>query len=271
MIQNRPEPDTPMSGSWTSRCGAPRYALCAILVLAITARAQANPPAPPAGQDDMAGMKMDSPDNPAAAGVHQQMEGEMMDSPHMRMTPERAMQPGDQGRADSIVAQLKVALRRYADYHVALADGFTIFAPKVPQKVYHFSNFHSAIYSAFTFDAKSPTSLLYKKTASGYELVGAMYTAPRNATMDELNSRVPLSVAHWHVHVNLCVPPKGENKRWLESENGKPLFGPKGSIATKADCDAAGGRFIPQLFGWMVHVNPYEADPRMVWGTHHDD
>ena len=97
MIQNRPEPDTPMSGSWTSRCGAPRYALCAILVLAITARAQANPPAPPAGQDDMAGMKMDSPDNPAAAGVHQQMEGEMMDSPHMRMTPERAMQPGDQG------------------------------------------------------------------------------------------------------------------------------------------------------------------------------
>jgi len=261
-----------MSRALNSRRSSAHYALVVTAVLAFAARAQSSAATPPAGShDDMAGMQMDSPDNPAATGVHEQMAGDMKDSPHMRMTPSRPLQPGDQARADSIVAELKVALQRYTDYHVALADGFTIFAPKVPQKVYHFSNLHSALYAAFTFDAKSPTSLLYKKTARGYELVGAMYTAPRNATLDELNERVPLSIAHWHVHVNLCVPPRGQNKRWMETEDGKPLFGPKGSITTKADCDAVGGRFIPQLFGWMVHVNPYETDPKLIWGTHHDD
>ena len=260
-----------MSDTWPSRRPATRCALLMLCVATITVRAQSTPPAASTDHDNMAGMQMASPDDPAATGVHEQMNEAMMNSTHMRMTPDRALQPGDQARADSIVAELKVALKRYADYHVALADGFTIFAPKVPQKVYHFSNFHSAIYSAFTFDPKSPTSLLYRKTADGYELVGAMYTAPRGATMDDLNARVPLSVAHWHVHVNLCVPPRGESKRWMETENGKPLFGPKGSISTQADCDAVGGRFIPQLFGWMVHVNPYEKNPQLVWGTHHDD
>ena len=28
------------------------------------------------------------------------------------------------------------------------------------------------------------------------------------------------------------------------------------------------GDSIPQLFGWMIHVNPYETDPKLVWGTH---
>ena len=219
----------------------------------------------------MAGMPMDAPDSPAAQGVHAQMEGAMMDTPHLHMSPHRALQPGDQARADSILVQLKQTLLRYTDYHVALADGFTIFAPKLKQKVYHFSNLHSAVYSAFTFDAKSPTSLLYEKEGDGYKLVGAMYTAPRNASLDELDSRIPLSIAQWHEHVNICVPPRGENKRWLETEKGKPLFGPKGSITTQADCDAVGGRFFPQLFGWMVHVNPYESDPAMIWGTHHHD
>jgi hypothetical protein len=240
--------------------------LIAVLLLAAPALvAQAG------GHDaSMAGMPMDAPDTagPAATGVHEHMTGMLMDSPHMRMTPLAAAQPGDAARADSIVRALRLALTRYTDYKVALADGFTIFAPKVPQKVYHFSNAYSAIRSAFTFDPSLPTSLLYEKTIDGYKLVGAMYTAPRTLSLADLNARVPLSVGQWHEHINICVPPRGQGKRWLEQQDGKPLFGPKGTISTQAACDAVGGRFIPQLFGWMIHVNLWASDPKEVWGTH---
>lgn len=237
----------------------------AIALLPAAARAQAADSSKDRG---MAGMQMDSPDSPAAQMAHEQMEGAMMESPHMRMTPRQPEQPGDEARADTILTELKASLVRYQDYKVALADGFHIFLPAVKQKVYHFSNTHSAIYSAFTFDPKVPTSLLYAKTADGYKLVGAMYTAPRSATLEQLNARVPLSIGQWHVHVNICVPPRGEKQRWMDKDNGKPLFGPMGSITTQEACDAAGGRFIPQLFGWMLHVNPYETDVKLIWGTH---
>ncbi len=239
--------------------------ILAILLLAVVpARPQA------AGSSSMPGMKMgaDTTDVLAADANEQMSGGMMMDSPHMKMTPLGAPKPGDSARADSIVQQLRTALARYQDYHVALADGFRIFLPKVPQKVYHFSNLHSAVYSAFTFDAARPTSLLYRKTADGYQLVGAMYTAPARETQAQLNARVPLSVAQWHEHVNLCVPPKDQIKRMTETQDGKLLFGTKGSITTQEACTAAGGRFFPRLFGWMVHVNPWETDPKLVWGTH---
>jgi hypothetical protein len=92
---------------------------------------------------------------------------------------------------------------------------------------------------------------LDKKTASGYELVGAMYTMPKRATEEQLNERVPLSIATWHLHTNLCMPPKGER---LMAHYSK--FGLRGSIATLEACDAAGGVFHPVVFGWMVHVYP---------------
>ena len=221
-------------------------------------------------QGGMAGMPMGGADsaNPAVQGVNEQMSGMIMDSPHMRMTPLGAPKPGDAARADAIVSELRGALGKYSDYKVALAEGYRIFMPGVKQKVYHFTNFELAVQAAFGFDATKPTSLLYEKTGDGYKLVGAMYTAPRTMTEAELDQRVPLSVAQWHVHVNLCIPQKGERARWREMDGGKPKFGPKGTISTKADCDAAGGRFIPQLFGWMVHVQPWETDPGKVWGRH---
>jgi hypothetical protein len=44
-----------------------------------------------------------------------------------------------------------------------------------------------------------------------------------------------------------------------------PKFGMAGSISTKAACDVAGGRFVPLIFGWMVHVYPYEKNAEDVW------
>jgi hypothetical protein len=95
-----------------------------------------------------------------------------------------------------------------------------------------------------------------------------MYTAPGDATPAELDARVPLGVARWHRHVNWCLPPLGARERWRETRDGQPLFGPLSPIATEDACRAAGGRFQPALFGWMVHVDPWAADSRVAWADH---
>jgi hypothetical protein len=51
-------------------------------------------------------------------------------------------------------------------------------------------------------------------------------------------------------------------------KNGRPVFGPLG-VSTAAECNAAGGRFEKQIFGWMVHANVFASDdPKVIW---HDD
>jgi hypothetical protein len=58
--------------------------------------------------------------------------------PHMSMTKLRPLAPGDQARADAILAAAKKAAERYRDYRKAEADGYTIFMPDQRQNVYHF-------------------------------------------------------------------------------------------------------------------------------------
>ncbi|MGH7623564.1 MAG: hypothetical protein ACREMU_14575 [Gemmatimonadaceae bacterium] len=199
------------------------------------------------------------------------MSGKMMPTAHMTMTPLAKPQPGDSARAAAIVDTVRVAIAKYRDYHAALDDGFTIFMPKVPQKVYHFTSKSNGFLAAFRFDPSKPTSLLYKKNPDGgFTLVGAMFTARKRSTPEELNARVPLSVAEWHMHTNLCIPPKAEREAMRDGADTTHRFGFFGSITTEAACTAAGGTFMPTVFGWMVHVNPFESDPRLVWGTHEE-
>jgi len=134
------------------------------------------------------------------------------DNPHMHMTSARPQTAADVQRADEIVKELRAGIGKYKDYHVALNEGYKIFLPNVSQPEYHFTNYTHGFLEAFTFDPARPTSLLYKKTADGYELVGAMYTMPKRASEEQLNERVPLSVATWHLHTNLCMPPRDERK-----------------------------------------------------------
>ena len=193
-------------------------------------------------------------------------------SKHMDLSPVRPAKSDDSVRAMRVAAELKRAIAKYQDTAVAVADGYKMFLPGLAnQHVYHFTNYRRAFLEAFRFNAAEPTSLLYKRDASGkLRLVGAMYTMPKNAKLDRLNERVPLSVARWHKHVNWCVPKKGETQRWLEQKNGKLLFGPEGSIVTKAECDAARGVFHPNLFGWMLHANVYEgATLASIFGDDH--
>jgi hypothetical protein len=225
----------------------------------------AAPTATAGAHDGMSGMDMGShqeSNGTEANSANNAMGHHMHMGEHMFMTELRPENAADEKRAADIVAALRPAIAKYTDYNVALAEGFKIFHPEIPQEHYHFTSFKNAVAARFTFDPARPTSLLYTKTSTGYELEGAMYTAPKGATEAELNERVPLSVAQWHKHTNLCLPPNGEK---ITPENRK-TFGLDGSIATEEACTAAGGRWIPQIFGWMVHVYPWENDPEKIWG-----
>ena len=216
---------------------------------------------------DMPAMKMgqgtDEKDQQAEHGAmdamshmhHHQM------GPHMYMTKLRPSNPPDWAKADAIAAELRESIEKYKDYRQALADGFRIFMPNLPQAEYHFTNYYNGFLESFSFDPARPTSLLYKKTKTGYDLIGAMYTMPKRVSEEQLNERVPLGVAQWHLHTKLCVPPKGER--------GQPdftRFGLQGSIITKEACTEAGGTFYPVIFGWMVHVYPFENSREKIWG-----
>ena len=96
---------------------------------------------------------------------------------HMYVTPLRPPQPGDEEKARAVVAAVRLTMEKYKDYRKAV-------------------------------DPSKPTSLLYIETPTQrFKLQGVMFTARPSATEDELNERIPLSVAHWHKHINFCAAP----------------------------------------------------------------
>jgi len=200
--------------------------------------------------------------------VHDAMGGAMSANPHMRMSPMRVASAADSARAESIVERARTALVKYKDVRVAEREGYRMFAPNIKnQPVYHFTNLRLAIRERFEFDPARPSSLLYKRNPDGsLRLVGAMYTAPKNATPEQLDARVPLGIAQWHLHTNMCVPRLTQTARWKEASNGLPVFGPASPISTADACDKVNGKFLPVVFNWMVHANLYEPD---VWADHH--
>ncbi len=107
---------------------------------------------------------------------------------HMYVTTLRPLKNGDQQKADAIVTSAKTAMAPYQDYRKALADGYEIFLPNLPQKQYHFTNHQHGLEARSHFDPLKPTSLLYAKTPDGgYKLVGVMYTDRVDASEDDLN------------------------------------------------------------------------------------
>jgi hypothetical protein len=203
-------------------------------------------------------------DSDASAHAMHSMEGHMDMGPHMKMTSLRPAKPGDAARAQAVVEAARKASEKYLDYRTALADGYKIFLPNIPQKMYHFTNYGYAREAAFHFNPEHPTSLLYEKHGDDYKLIGVMYTAPKRFGEDELDQRVPLSVAQWHEHVNFCAAPPDRRGEGLLPH---PQFGLKGSIVTQEACDAAGGTFHPVIFNWMVHVYPFEKDQASIWSV----
>ena len=223
-----------------------------------------NMPMKDKGMDMSADNKDADKDSDANAHAMHSMEGHMDMGPHMKMTALRAAKSGDAARAGQVVEAARKAAEKYLDYHVALADGFQIFHPEVPQKMYHFTNYGYAMEARFRFAPEHPTSLLYEKRGNDYKLIGVMYTAPKRLGEEELDERIPLSVAQWHEHVNFCSPPPERRKEVLTPHS---QFGLRGSITSQAACDAAGGTFHPVIFNWMVHVYPFEEDNASIWSV----
>ena len=204
---------------------------------------------------DMADMKDMGPSMAAMAG-------------HMAVTPVWPKQPGDEAKAEDVVAQAKAAMERYKDYRKALADGYVIANPKLEQPQYHFNNEENVKLAETKFDPTRPSSLLYRRTPTQrYKLEGVMFTDRVGASEDELNERIPLSVVRWHQHTNFCAAPADKVKDYHAD---KPKFGMFGSIHTKEACVAEGGTFFPVMFNWMIHVFPYEEKLKDVFSMNDD-
>ena len=189
--------------------------------------------------------------------------------PHMRVTGKRPPRPGDLDRAGRIVEQTRRVIAKYEDHRLAVEDGYKPFLAQLPLPEYHFTNYWHGFEASLRFSVERPTSLLYVRERGGYRLTGLMFRAGARASLEELDRRLPLSVAQWHLHTAICLPPRA---RGGELFRRNPRFGFAGSISTRPDCEEAGGRFFPHLFGWMVHVYPYEERTEDVFRIpgHHD-
>jgi hypothetical protein len=177
---------------------------------------------------------------------------------HMCITPARPELPGDKASAKAVVDQVRAAIEKYKDYKRAIADGYIQANPTVDQPQFHFTNNANAQYAETVFDPTRPTSLLYYRTAQKrFVLEGVMFTTRPSASEDELNRRIPLSVARWHKHVNFCGAPANKVKEYFGTH---PKFGMFGSIHTRSACVAESGTFLPEVFTWMIHVFPYESE-----------
>jgi hypothetical protein len=205
---------------------------------------------------------------PAAKTVNFQKMGA-----HMSITPLEPEKPGDRARAQAILEVARQGAAPYRDFHKALADGFVIQMPELDQDHYHFINAKLGAAARTTFDPAHPPALIYEKEPSrrghetSYKLVGVMYQTGLSVSDDDLRSRVPLSIAQWHRHDDICTPPQGSGINWLGPDK---KFGLGGSISTQADCLAAGGTFLPHIGGWMTHLYLFETDPARQWRTDMD-
>jgi hypothetical protein len=187
-------------------------------------------------------------------------------SNHMEMTLRAPEQPGDRARADAIVAAARQVMAQYPTVEAAEKAGFRKFLPNIQLPIEHYTNRQYAVESWLGhFDPMHPTSLIFQRDGNSLHIVGVMYTASNAVDQNELNARVPLSFGAWHRHVDFCRAPLGTP---LSQRLGPTArFGFEGSIHTKDACDAAGGTFIPRVFGWMVHVWPMERTQAAIWAV----
>ncbi len=133
----------------------------------------------------------------------------MMMGNHMQMSQKGKAEPGDEERAQHIIVAARGVLVRYADVNTALAGGYKPFHPtgRMGEEV-HYTNYRNGRFAKQHVNYEQPTSILYKRMPEGMKAMGVMYTAPQDATADELNTVVPLSIASWHRHVDFCGGPR---------------------------------------------------------------
>jgi mono/diheme cytochrome c family protein len=188
------------------------------------------------------------------------------DEPHMEMTLQATEQQGDRARADAILDAARKVMAQYPTVAAAESAGFAKFLPNVPLPIEHYTSRKWALEAWLGhFDPLHPTSLIFQRTGTTQTLVGVMYTAANSVDRDGLDARVPLSYGTWHRHVDYCKAPAGA--KLADRFPPTARFGFAGSIQTRDACDAAGGTFLPVVFGWMVHVWPNEKTRDKIWAV----
>jgi len=180
---------------------------------------------------------------------------------HIKFTSLRPRTPQCLKRGQELIETLRNSLEKYQDSKAAQAAGYSGYYTGTALPMYHFASKWHAFKELVRFDPTQPTALLYRKTpGGGYELIGAMFYAPARYSEDQLDQRVPLCLARWHRQVNVCLPPGGAE------DSSDRRFGSDGTIDTEAECKAAGGKWNPEIHGWMVEVYPFESEPKRIWG-----
>jgi len=181
---------------------------------------------------------------------------------HMQMSLKADPAPGDAERADKILAAADAVLSRYRDVKTAVRDGYKPFFPtgRIGEEI-HYTNYRYRRSEQQHVDYDRPGSILYRRTAEGLLAVGVMYTAPVDATPQQLDAIAPLSLATWHRHVDFCGGPRTLPVSEQYGPNAR--FGPQGTIHTEEACRAAQGLWIPVVLDWMTHVYPNEPQK---WG-----
>jgi hypothetical protein len=184
---------------------------------------------------------------------------------HMQMSMKADPAPDDSARGTEILAAAHAVLLRYRDVDAAVRDGYKPFFPtgRIGEEI-HYTNYRYRRREQGHVDYARPSSILYKRTAERLEAVGVMYTAPADATPQQLNAIAPLSIATWHRHVDFCGGPK--NLPTSEQFGPNARFGPQGSIHLEEACREAGGLWIPVVLNWMTHVYPNNQEK---WGGMH--
>ena len=181
---------------------------------------------------------------------------------HMQMSLKGDPAPSDEARAKEILAAADAVLFQYRDVKTAVSDGYKPFYPsgRIGEEI-HYTNYRRRREEQQHVDYGRPGSILYRRSAEGLKAVGVMYTAPADASPQQLNAIAPLSIATWHRHVDFCGGPKTLSASEQFGANAR--FGPQGSIHTEEECTAAHGLWIPVVLNWMTHVYP---DDQEKWG-----
>ena len=146
-----------------------------------------------------------------------------------------------------------MAMAPYQDYRKALADGYRIFLPNLPQPQYHFTNYEYGLEAAFHFDPLKPTSLLYKKT-TGRRLQAGRSDVHRSGRRHRRRAKRPNSAEH------CALAPA---RKFLQGADGQKAayFGPDakfgllGSITTKKRVKPQAANFIRTYSdGWSTSI-----------------
>lgn len=172
--------------------------------------------------------------------------GEMMGpAHHMMFTPARTGSAADTTRALALVRELRSATASYTTLEAAEAAGYRARDPDRAQRVgalLHAGRRGPRRFAGGRFDTAVPQALLYRRDAEGgLHLAGAMFVAPEGATLDQLDQRIPLGLAAWHRHLNVCRGPSRERSRAMRQ------------ASTPEACAALGGRFRAAS-RYMIHV-----------------